>query len=542
MTESFRIDFQPIGRRGAVRPGQTLLDAAQAAGVGLASVCGGVGNCEECRLRLITGTLSAPTLIEEAALGNAALDAGWRLACQAEPLSDVRLHIPPESLTAAQRLQTEGQEVTLELDPVIHTPEAYGLAVDVGTTKLAAYLVKLETGETVAKSAAMNPQIAYGEDVISRIAYAIREAEGAKRLQAVLVDSLNGLVRELCLSARVAPEKVLDAVVVGNTAMHHLLAGLPVEQLGRAPYAPATTDPVNIPASSLGLVLGEGAHVYLPPVIAGWVGADHLAMLLATGLMESDDSSRRIPPKSGDFGLHQADRKIIALDIGTNTEIALLANGQVTSCSCASGPAFEGAHIKEGMRAAPGAIERARWNEGKILWQTIEGEPPVGICGSGILDVIASLLDGGLVKPNGALTAGGQYPLVPALQTGLGRDLVVTRKDIHEIQLAKAAIRAGSEVLLANAGLKADDLNGFIVAGAFGTYLDLRSAVRVGMFPSLPMEKFDQVGNAAGVGARIMLVSQTKRRQAEELAKQLGYVELATNKMFMGMFMQYLGF
>jgi uncharacterized 2Fe-2S/4Fe-4S cluster protein (DUF4445 family) len=560
MTDAFQIDFQPVGRRGTARPDQTLLEAAQTAGVGLASVCGGAGTCEECRVRLVTGNLSAPTLIEEAALGRDALDAGWRLACQAQPLSNVRLHIPPESLTAAQRLQTEGIEADLELDPVISEPGAYGLAVDVGTTKVAAYLIRLETGETVARSAAMNPQIAYGEDVISRIAFAGREPDGAKRLQSVLVETLNGLMKEMCASAHVSREKVLDAVMVGNTAMHHLLAGLPVEQLGRAPYAPATTDPLTIPASELGLAFGPGANVYLPPVIAGYVGADHLAMLLATGItdIETEGIEPRRRERREEISLDAKKpfaenekpsrssflrgSKIIALDIGTNTEIALLANGQVTCCSCASGPAFEGAHIKEGMRAAPGAIERARWSDGKIQWQTIDAEPPVGICGSGILDIIASLLDGNLLKPTGKLTVGNEYPLVPAAQTGLGRDLTVTRKDVHEIQLAKSAIRAGTEVLLANAGLTSAGLDGFIVAGAFGTYLDLRSAVRVGMFPSLPMEKFSQVGNAAGVGARMMLVSRKKRAEAEALAKRLGYVELASDSGFMGLFMKYLGF
>jgi uncharacterized 2Fe-2S/4Fe-4S cluster protein (DUF4445 family) len=553
MTDVFHIDFQPIGRRGTARPGQTLLEAAQAAGVGLASVCGGMGTCEECRVRRVTGDLSAPTPTEQSALGRDALAAGWRLACQATALSDVRLHIPPESLTAAQRLQTEGIEAGLDLDPVIRAPGAYGLAVDVGTTKVAAYLVRLETGETVARSAAMNPQIAYGEDVVSRIAYAGREPDGAKRLQSVLVETLNGLLAEMCASVRVDPANVLDAVMVGNTAMHHLLAGLPVEQLGRAPYAPATTEPLTIPARELGLALGEGANVYLPPVIAGYVGADHLAMLLATRMIESqrNEGHEGRPLSAQGFFATSGNpsrasrlrgKNIIALDIGTNTEIALLADGRVTCCSCASGPAFEGAHIREGMRAAPGAIERARWSDGKILWQTIEGQPPVGICGSGILDVVAALLDGGLLKPNGQLTVGGEYPLVPAAQTGLGRDLLVTRKDVHEIQLAKSAIRAGTEVLLANAGLTADDLDGFIVAGAFGTYLDLRSAVRVGMFPSLPMEKFSQVGNAAGVGARMMLVSAKKRREAEALAKRLGYVELAADSGFTGLFMKYLGF
>jgi uncharacterized 2Fe-2S/4Fe-4S cluster protein (DUF4445 family) len=317
----------------------------------------------------------------------------------------------------------------------------------------------------------------------------------------------------------------LDVVLVGNTIMHHLFIGLPVEQLGHAPFTPATTRPLTIPASELGLNLGPGAKAYLPPVIAGYVGADHIAMLLATEAWKSPCN-------------------VIALDIGTNTEISLTANGKVTCCSCASGPAFEGAHIHAGMRASPGAIERARWSDGKIQWQSIGNLPPVGICGSGILDVVAALQDGGLVKPTGVLKtgSGSEIVLVPAAQTGLGRDLVVTRKDVHEIQLAKSAIRVGVEILLQNAGLKYTDLDEFIVAGAFGTYLDLRSAVRTGMFPPLPLERFRQVGNAAGVGAKQMLVSVDKRREAETIAGQIGYVELTSQVSFTPLFMEHLCF
>jgi uncharacterized 2Fe-2S/4Fe-4S cluster protein (DUF4445 family) len=525
MPETFLIDFEPLGRRTKIRQGQTLLDAAQSAGVGLASVCGGVGTCEECRVRLASGKLTSPTLVEEAALSAADLAAGYRLACQAEPLSDVKLDIPPESLTSAQRLQVEGLETRIAVNPTVHTPGAYGLAVDIGTTKLAAYLVRLETGKTVAKVGAMNPQIAYGEDVISRIGFAGRKPAGAKILQKVLVETLNKLILELCAEAQVSPDSVLDAVLVGNTAMHHLFAGLPVEQLGHAPFSPAGTRAMTIPAGELGLNLGPGALAYLPPVIAGYVGADHIAMLLATEAWKSP-------------------RNVIALDIGTNTEISLVSNGRVTCCSCASGPAFEGAHIREGMRAAPGAIERARWSDGKILWQSIGDLPPVGICGSGILDVVAALQDGRLVKKTGVMQTGSTsgLVLVPAAQTGLGRDLIVTRKDVHEIQLAKSAIRVGVEILLKNAGLAFTDLDEFIVAGAFGTYLDLRSAVSIGMFPPLPLERFRQVGNAAGVGAKQMLVSQDKRREAEAIAGQIGYVELTSQAAFTPLFMEHLCF
>jgi uncharacterized 2Fe-2S/4Fe-4S cluster protein (DUF4445 family) len=549
MPEPFRIDFEPLGRRGAARTGQTLLEAAQAAGVGLASVCGGMGTCEECRLRLASGKLTPPTPVEEAALSKADLAAGFRLACQAEPLSDVKLDIPPESLTAPQRLQLEGQETSLTPRPAVTTPGAYGLAVDIGTTKLAAYLVRLESGETVARAGAMNPQVAYGEDVISRIAYAGREPDGAKKLQAVLLETLNHLLAEMCAEAHVPAERVEDAVLVGNTAMHHLFAGLPVEQLGHAPFSPATTKPLSIPAGKSGLNLAPGAKIYLPPVIAGYVGADHVAMLLATETQWF--SKDEIKPRRNEEREEKTfkssrlrGKTVIALDIGTNTEISLIANGQVTCCSCASGPAFEGAHIHEGMRAAPGAIERARWSDGKILWQTIADQPPVGICGSGILDVVAALLDGGLVKATGALQTGpgSAYVFVPASKAGLGRDLVVTRKDVHEIQLAKSAIRAGLETLLQKAGLTSADLDEFIVAGAFGTYLDLHSAVRVGMFPPLPQERFRQVGNAAGIGAKQMLVSVDKRREAERIAGKIGYVELTTQAAFTPLFMKHLSF
>ena len=556
MSESFRIDFEPLGRRGEARRGQTLLEAAQAAGVGLASICGGAGTCEECRLRLAAGKLTLPTPVEEAALSKADLAAGYRLACQAEPLSDLKLDIPPESLTAPQRLQLEGQETSLTPRPAVTTPGAYGLAVDVGTTKLAAYLVRLESGETVARAGAMNPQVAYGEDVISRIAYAGREPDGAKKLQAVLLESLNLLLAEMCAEAHVPAERVEDAVLVGNTAMHHLFAGLPVEQLGHAPFSPATTKPLSIPAGKSGLNLAPGAKIYLPPVIAGYVGADHVSMLLATEAwwamrsevepQRRDDREEKSDKPSRSSNLHgeNSSQTVIALDIGTNTEISLIANGQVTCCSCASGPAFEGAHIHEGMRAASGAIERARWSDGKILWQTIADQPPVGICGSGILDVVAALLDGSLVRPTGALQTGpgSEYVLVLASQAGLDRDLVVTRKDIHEIQLAKSAIRAGLETLLEKAGLTSTDLDEFIVAGAFGTYLDLRSAVRVGMFPPLPLERFRQVGNAAGIGAKQMLVSVDKRREAERIAGKIGYVELTTQAAFTLLFMKHLSF
>jgi len=579
MPASFQIDFEPIGKRVQAWSDQTLLSAAQSAGVGLASVCGGTGTCAECRIRLAAGQLTPPTPTEQTVFSKTELDAGYRLACQAKPLGNAKLDIPPESLTTPQRLQLEGQERSIIPHPAVNMPGAYGLAVDIGTTKLAAYLVRLSDGETVAKAGAMNPQVAYGEDVVSRIAYATRDPHGARKLQTVLVERLNRLLEEMCAEADLSADQVMDAVLVGNTAMHHLFAGLPVEQLGHAPFSPATNQPLHIPASEVGLNLAPVAQAYLPPVIAGYVGADHVAMLLAVGIVPFSNGEprsnhviasrrrsnlpitrrllRRFAPRN-DTGSEERQvnvgkpshssmfrgKAVLALDIGTNTEISLAADGKVTCCSCASGPAFEGAHIQAGMRAAPGAIERARWSEGKILWQTIGDRPPIGICGSGILDVVAALLDGKLVKASGVLQPelGSGWELVPAEESGTKRPIMVTRKDVNEIQLAKSAIRAGVETLLQEAGLAAADLDQFIVAGAFGTYLDLRSALRVGMFPPLPFERFRQVGNAAGVGAKQMLISLDKRRQAETIARQIGYTELTTQPAFTPLFMEHLSF
>lgn len=595
-----RVDLQPVGRRAEVSPGATLLDAAQAAGVELAAVCGGEGICGKCRVRLVHGLLSPPSDVEREWLTGAELAAGMRLACVARAQSDLRLDIPPESLTTAQRLQLEGDEALPDLDPPVigvdvALPPATlgdlradatrlaaslraagtgsvafdlpvlaglpdrlrmqgwqarialrdahvvavlpagarlaGLAADIGTTKLAAYLVDLESGATLARAGAPNPQVAYGEDVVSRIAYAVQHLDGRRVLQARLVERLNDLAAEVCTAAGVTRDQIVAAAFVGNTAMHHLVLGLPVRQLGQAPYVAAMSDALEVRAHEIGLCMAPGATVYFPPNIAGFVGGDHVAMLLATGA-------------------HRAQRPVIALDIGTNTEISLVAGGRLLSCSCASGPTFEGAHIRDGMRAAPGAIERVQIVDGAVRVQTVGGAAPVGICGSGILDAVAELRRAGVAEASGRLQrgamrvraapGGGAFELVPAEESGHRRAIEVTRRDIHEVQLAKGAIRAGVEALLQVAGLPADAIAEFIIAGAFGTYLDLGSALAVGMFPSLPCERFRQVGNAAGAGARRLLLARAARREAESIAARAEYVELTTYAGFVDLFTEAL--
>jgi uncharacterized 2Fe-2S/4Fe-4S cluster protein (DUF4445 family) len=591
-----KIDFQPLGKRVEVSESSTVLESAHQAGIDLAAVCGGSGTCGVCKIRLAAGELSLITKEEENELGENGVQKGYRLACQAFPRSDCTIEIPPESLTAQQRTQIEGVESVIEIDTdferiVIAASETeiteliaddiriltniqdaginqsvkiphsvleelsnslrkqswsgsfmisnrvpveltaflpqnarmLGLAGDLGSTKLAIYLVDLESGEIVSKAGAINPQISYGEDVVSRIAYSNKHPDGRKTLQSRLVDSINDMVLDLCNQTDTKPEWIIDCVMVGNTAMHHFFAGLPVEQLGIAPYLPAVGSQIQFPCREVGLRCAPGASVYMPPNLAGFVGADHVAMLLAA------DSWR-------------GNKTILSMDIGTNTEVSLLADGKLYSCSCASGPAFEGAHIHSGMRAAPGAIERVQINEGRVYWQTIDGKPPIGICGSGILEAISEMKNAGIIDDRGVfirtsplvdMTNGkGRFILVPASLTANSEDIIVSRGDINQIQLAKAAIRAAVEILLQEAKIMSSEIDDFIIAGAFGTYLDVSHSISIGMFPDIPLDRFSQIGNAAGVGARQLLLSNKKRGNAIEIAGKINYVELTTHPQF----------
>jgi uncharacterized 2Fe-2S/4Fe-4S cluster protein (DUF4445 family) len=311
-----------------------------------------------------------------------------------------------------------------------------------------------------------------------------------------------------------------------------------VDQLARAPYVPAVASPLDIKARALGLRIAPGAYVHLLPNIAGYVGADHVAMLLA-------------------IGMAQMEGVVLALDIGTNTEVCLANHGRLTSLSCASGPAFEGAHIKHGMRAADGAIEHVRLVEGRIEYHTIGNAPPVGLCGSGILDMLAQLHEVGVVNDKGrmgeharVLTSNDgksdvrEFVLVSGEERGEGRPAITfTQKDVRELQLAKGAMRTGVEVLLEVNNLSKDEIDQVIIAGAFGTYIDVNSAMSIGMLPRLPLNRFRQVGNAAGMGAKLALISRSKRAEAKAMASAIGYVELATFPRFSQTFAEsmYLG-
>lgn len=604
------VHFQPLGRKTEAVKGRTLLQLASDAGISIESICGSVGKCGKCRVMVRSGgsSLSPPTDSELKALDDDARRSGMRLACQAAVRipSKLVIEVPEESRRGHHRLLAAGVEPKTTLKPAMtkvllkippatlkdlradddrlvdiirkrarvrvvihpgvhaHLPTAirekgwsatatlyrkhevvrvepgdetgtlYGVAVDIGTTKVVAYLIDLRNGETVATESMPNPQIPFGEDLMSRISYTARERDGARKLQAVIVDGINSLISKLCEREDIEQEDVLEVLVVGNTAMHHLFFGIPAQHVASAPYAPAVRTSLTISPDHLGLRIYQFGKVSSLPNVAGFVGADAVADLVSSGLYKEKDVGMMI-------------------DIGTNTEIIAGNHRRLLSCSCASGPAFEGAHIKFGMRASTGAIERV-WIDPAtkaVKLRTVDDAPPIGICGSGIVDAVSELFRAGLVDSSGRLVsapgcpdvrkakAGGmEFVVAHAKDTAIGEDITIGQHDIQEIQLAKAAIFTGVSILMGRLKIRCSDLARVYAAGAFGTYVDAASAINIGMYPDVPVERIKFIGNAAGSGARMALKSTDVRDLAESLSKRIEYIELAAEHNFQNEFAQ----
>jgi len=410
-----------------------------------------------------------------------------------------------------------------------HAPELYGAAVDVGTSKVIVYLFDLARGALIDQEAAENPQMRYGEDVISRIAQAAQHDDTAALAQAVR-EGINADLKLLYERQGVHPNHVCDMTVVGNTAMHHLALGLSPVGLGQAPFAPAAAEPLTLRARELGLDMNPEGGVHFPPPIAGFVGSDALAVIAAT----------RLAGKK---------RPCMAIDIGTNTEIALAHEGRVTVTSCASGPAFEGYQIRHGMKAVAGAIERLRitrhGNATDI--KTIAASEPIGICGSGVVDLLAGLVHAGVVDKSGRMQ---EHPRVRQgeegreylVTAGPHGDIVFTQHDVRSLQLAKGAIHSGWELLLDTLGVAIEELDHVYIAGAFGNYLDLDAAQFLGLFPPVTKRRVAFVGNAAGVGAQMALIDVRARRRMARLRDRIEFLDLATDKRFLDVFSGRLGF
>jgi len=524
------IVFQPAGRRVAAVAGLSILELARRAGLELESACGGKGLCGACRVR-VEGPVSAPTPAEAEHLGPAERDAGWRLACQATAGAGAVVWVPPQSRRRQQVILTTADLGSLTLDPPPGALAAagegpcLGLAVDLGTTTVVAFLYDLRDARRLATAADMNPQVAHGEDVISRISLCESRTEGLALLSRLARRCIRALAHQACQEAGAEPARIFAATVVGNTAMHHILLGLPPGGLARPPYQPLRGEAVELPAYELELGLAPEAQVYLPPVKAGFVGADAVAAALAGGL-------------------DQVEEPTLLVDLGTNGELVLATAGEMLCCSTAAGPAFEGGQIRWGMRAAPGAVER-------VALDPHTGEPhlsvtgemaPLGICGSGLVSAAAALVRAGGLEPQGGFVAevlgdrlrqgdqGQEYLLAPAGRTGTGQDLVLTHRDLSQLQLAKGAIHAGARLMLDELGLPG--VERVLLAGAFGSYLDPDDLCAIGLLPGVRPEMITSLGNAAGTGASMMLLSCSQRRRAQQMASRMRYLELAAHPAF----------
>ena len=537
--------------------------------------------------------------------------ANLRLACVAAIRGDVLIHVPEESRTSAQVVRKEASEKTIDLAPAVrlytvtlqpptlHDPrgdyerlvegladrfgllglaidypallalpgalrqghwtvttavwmereilslvagevkESYGLAVDIGSTTVAAYLCSLRTGRVIGTESLMNPQVTYGDDIIARITYAADHPEGKERMREAMIECLNRLIRDVTGKHSLVPADILDITLVGNTAMHHLCLGIDPHALGQSPFTPAVHRSLDLKARDLGLKAHPAAYCHFLPVEAGFIGADNVGVLIAEEPYRNQDM-------------------VLIIDVGTNGEMILGNHERLVSASCATGPALEGAHIRFGMRAAPGAIERIRIDpvshdvSFKIIGE--EGWRPDsrhtgarGICGSGIIDGVAELYRAGIIDGSGRFLTGLTTPRFRLVdgkpefiiawpeETPLGCAITINQQDVRNVQLAKGALYAGAKLLMKHLGI--DTLDRVILAGAFGSYINRDSAMTLGMFPDCELNRVTSVGNAAGDGARIALLNRHKRREAEAIAEKVEYLELTLSAEFQEEFM-----
>ena len=415
---------------------------------------------------------------------------------------------------------------------------AYGLAVDIGTTTLAGYLCDLKTGDVLATDSMMNPQVAYGEDVMSRIGYAYRGKKELRQMNRSIIRGLNRIISRAAEKAGIRRWEIVDMSVVGNTCMHHLFLDINPGYLGQSPFTPSVHHSLDIKARDLGLKIASGAYVHVLPVEAGFVGADNVGVLIAEEPYEQDDI-------------------VLILDIGTNGELIMGNRERLLSTSCATGPAFEGAEITHGMRASPGAIEKLEIDPetkevrfkviGSDKWNTDDKNiGALGICGSGIFDVAAQMFLAGIIDKSGRFTNGlkskrfrivedsPEFVIAWADETAIGQDIAVCQKDIRAIQLAKGAMYSGAKIMMNRLGIAKIDK--VILAGAFGSYIDKESAAVIGLFPDCPAENVSAVGNATGDGARIALLNVDKRKEADKVARQVEYIELTVEPAFSAAF------
>lgn len=592
--------FNPRERRVLVPRGTTIWEAAQLLGIMIEAECGGRGACGKCVVKAGPGaSLSPPDEQELNFLSSEDLKEGRRLACRCKVIGDVEVELEEEPIGAQEvpwkrhsmdqfkatplvrriaigdadplrgldeaedlvgvvqvHLAKIGLEPTIPWDLnalrglsvpgderggltlILHATRgvtgirrgrrlrSLGLALDIGTTTLACYLCDISAGRVLTQTSALNPQRAYGHDVISRIDYVNRTQGGLEKLHKEVINAVSLMTRRCLRRAGATQNDVDEVVAVGNTTMLHLFCGLHPNSLGYAPYRPVTRSALDLRAGDLGLDLDPGTNVHLLPVISGFVGADTVG-----GILSQD--------------IHRATETVVLVDIGTNGEIVLASQEGIWATSCAMGPALEGAHLSCGMRAVRGAIWKVWEEEGKLGFQVVgrPDEKPRGVCGSGVVDALATLLRLGILLPTGRFREGAKgvcvdshgvgraFVLAEGDQTAHGRPISITLEDVRQVQLAKAALCVGIRTLLRRSNTNRVDK--LILTGAFGAHFNWRSASEIGMIPKELMPKeVEAVENAAGVGAILALLDSSKRAEALEVAQKVRAVELAQEPEF----------
>jgi len=596
-----KIILEPIGKIVDARKYEDLLKVCRKAGINILSECGGIGVCGKCRIIIKDQKfVSKHTEAEKHHFSKEEINEGYRLACQTKVLFTegiLKIIIPKESISEKRKIQSIGFEREIQIEPLIrkihlildkpslfdlrsdsqriidsimkkyniHNLEMnfdilkdipnllrecdwnvtailwnnkiidiekgdtsrliYGLAIDIGTSKIVCQLIDLINGETVNIASDENPQIPYGEDIMSRITYIITKENGLKELSSLIKKTINKLIEKICLEKNINNENIYEAVIVGNTAMHHIFLEIQPKYLALAPYVPVISESINVPAKKIGLNINKNANIHVLPVIGGFVGADAVADVLATGIYELDEMC-------------------LLIDIGTNSEVFIGNKNGILAASCASGPAFEGMQIKYGMKAISGAIEEVSIkNNGDVIYKTIDNLKPIGICGSGAIDIVAELFINGFIDNRGRFIniknprivktdKGYAYVIAWKNETAINEDIIFSQEDINAIQLAKSAIHTACMLLMKKMNINEEDIDKLFIAGAFGNYLNPINSINIGLIPDIPIERISFVGNTAISGAKICLLSKKMREEASFITKKIKFIELATDPEF----------
>ncbi|NPB00043.1 MAG: DUF4445 domain-containing protein [Crenarchaeota archaeon] len=531
--------FEPYGRRVEVSSNETILDAAMKCGVVIRSICGGKGACKKCKVRIDKGEVKL--LSEEAKL-----DDGTLLACQIVPVTDCVVYVPEESRLGVQKVLHKGKVRPEELDPWIRKEykdgkvviiyredgrviderdkdfKPLGLAIDIGSTKVVTYLVDLETGRVLAEAYDINKQVIYGDDLMSRIEYCIRNKEGYKDLHRAVISCINDLVRRLVAISKTKVADIVHVVAAGNTVMTYLFLGRDVRGFADTHFE-VEKGSYRANARDLGLLTCKNAPVYCLPCVGRFLGGDIIGDILTSGMWKSDDIQ-------------------LLIDIGTNTHVVVGCRDWYIATTGPGATTFEGYGVRYGMKAMEGAIERVVIRDGKVEYQVIGNVKPIGICGSGLIDLLAELFVNKIIDSQGKLRKNHpnvverdgklEFIVVPASESGTGRDITIDEQDIKNLLESKASVCALITTLLKKVRLDLSDIKRVYICGAFANYLDLNNAVKIGMIPEFPNAEIEYIGNGSIAGAYLVITNYKYRDVVENIAENLTYIEMINDSDF----------